>query len=303
MKQRRLLLAAALVLALLLSACSAQPAAKGGPFATLTDVLGRQVTIEKQPEKIVSLTPTNTEIVCALGLRDKLVAADTYSDYPADVQNLPKIGDYSQINVEAVAAMEPDLVLAGDQLQQEAIDALEQLGLCVVATEAKTIDGVKDSMTLVGQATGAAKEAEAAVKDYEAAIAAVTEKIAASGETAKPRVYWAVSFGEWGDFSAGPGSFADEIITLAGGENVAGKADNPWPMYSPEQIVDDDPDIVIIPGDESMRQAFMEFENYSSLRAVKDGSVYCVDANIVSRAGPRLSQAVELVYNILHGEG
>ena len=279
------------------------PAAQEESFAVLTDVLGREVVLAERPATIVSLTPTNTEIVCALGLSDLLVGVDAYSNYPASVEGLEKVGDYSGPNAESIVALAPDLVLAGDKLQQESIDQLSQLGLTVLATEVGTYDAVADSIRLVAQATGTQDQAETLIADMEARTQAVLEKASGLAEEDKPSVYWAVSFGEYGDYTVGPGSFPDEIIRMAGGVNVSGESEFAWPMYSPEQIVADDPDLIIIPGDEAMKESFLATESYQSLTAVKEGKVYCVDGDIVSRPGPRLVDALEAVYAILHPEG
>lgn len=152
------------------------PAAQEESFAVLTDVLGREVVLAERPATIVSLTPTNTEIVCALGLSDLLVGVDAYSNYPASVEGLEKVGDYSGPNAESIVALAPDLVLAGDKLQQESIDQLSQLGLTVLATEVGTYDAVADSIRLVAQATGTQDQAETLIADMEARTQAVLEK-------------------------------------------------------------------------------------------------------------------------------
>lgn len=124
------------------------------------------------------------------------------------------------------------------------------------------------------QATGTQDQAETLIADMEARTQAVLEKTSGLAEEDKPSVYWAVSFGEYGDYTVGPGSFPDEIIRMAGGVNVSGESEFAWPMYSPEQIVADDPDLIIIPGDEAMKESFLATESYQTLTAVKGGKVY-----------------------------
>lgn len=289
-----LLLAATLTL---LCACAQAPVASG---VTLTDMLGREVTVPASPQKIVSLTPTNTEIVCALGFGDKLVAVDDYSNYPASVTDLPKVGGYDASGVEAIAALQPDLILTGDKLQQDAISALEKLGLTVIATEVTKLDQVDESIAFVAQALGAKDAGDKVVKAMTDRMDAVSAKTADLPDEQKPSVYWAVSFGEYGDFTVGKDAFPTDLLALAGGKSVSAASEYAWTMYTPEQIVADDPDVIIVSGDQSTLESFCASPIYGELRAVKEGHTYAIDPDMSSRPGPRMADALEAVYSILH---
>lgn len=291
---------AALALALLLVLGACAPAASPAAPLAVTDMLGREVNVPQKVERVVSLTPTNTEIVHALGLGERLVAVDDHSDYPADLGDVARIGSYAQINVEAVVALGADLVLAGDKLQQESIDQLTQLGMCVVATEGSGFAAAMDSIDLVAKVLGAGDDAKQAIADMQARMDAVLAKTNALADAQRPAVYWAVSFGEYGDYTVGQGSFVTELIELAGGRSISADIEVPWPMYSVEQIVAANPEYIFIPMDEAFGAAFLTTEPYASLEAVQNGNVVFLDAGAASRPGPRLVDILEQVHETLH---
>ncbi|MDR3085237.1 MAG: ABC transporter substrate-binding protein [Christensenellaceae bacterium] len=289
-----------LLLTLLLGACAqTAPGAQG----TVTDGLGREVALGAVPQKIVSLTPANTEILCALGLEERLVAVDDYSNYPGAVAELEKIGAFNEPNIERIAALKPDLILAGDKLQKDAIDRLAQLGLTVAATEVSGVDAIPDSILLVGKLTGAESEAKALADSFAARVSALRERYKGLGESERPTAYWALSYGEFGDYTAGAGAFPTEMIEIAGGLSVSREMPVPWPMYSLEQLTLDDPDFIFLPIDPAFAADFVGLEPYASLTAVKEGRVVFIDPDASSRPGPRLADALEAIAKALHPEG
>lgn len=293
MFKKRIALPILLLAALLaLSACtSPAPKQPDGPFALVTDMLSRQVEIAAQPKTIVTLTAANTEIVCALGLQEKLVAVDDYSNYPEGVSALEKIGGFSTPNIEAIVSLSPDIVLAGDKLQQEAIDQLTELGLTVVATEAGSFDHLLPSIKLIGEVLGAKDAASTLCDSLQARIDAVQARAKDIPDAEKPSVYWAVSFGEYGDYTVGRGAFPTDMIAIAGGLSVSRDLEVPWPMYSVEQLTQDDPDFIFIqagtPG--------FDAPPYSQLRAATEGRVVEIDPDSSSRPGPRLIDVLEQI--------
>ncbi|MDL2205712.1 ABC transporter substrate-binding protein [Eubacteriales bacterium OttesenSCG-928-N13] len=262
--------------------------------SAVVDGLGREVSFESIPETCVSLTPANTEILCALGLSDRIVGVDNQSDVAADaLQDKERVGDYYAPNVESVVALNPDVVFASTTLQRESIDKMEELGLTVVCNDPTSLSGVIPGIELIAQVMGT--DAAGVVQPIEAAIAEVS---AAAAEHDGLKVYFALSFGEYGDYTAGPGTFIDDMIKLCGGTNVAGDMPVSWPQYSIEQLVANDPDLIIVSdymGDGSIEQQLCATPGYQELRAVKEGRVYGVDANITSRPGPRIGEATQLI--------
>ncbi len=267
----------------------------------LTDGLGRTVAIPETVEKVVSLTAANTEILYALGAGDLLVGADAYSDYPEAANELPRMGDYVGPNVELIAAAEADVVFASTTLQQDAIEKMEALGLNVVCVEPTGLDELYEGIVLIAAVVGA--DPTPLLADMQDAIAETT---AAVPETTEPvRVYFALSFGESGDFSAGPGTFIDELIAMAGGENVAAGSDYAWPMYSLEGIVAADPDVILVSdyGDGTAVEQFCALPGYGELRAVQEGHVYALTDDLVSRPGPRIVEGLRQVADALADAG
>lgn len=265
---------------------------------TVIDGMGREVAIASAPERVVSLTPANTEILFALGVGDKLVGVDSVSDYPAEVAGLPIVGDYSGPNIEAIVAADPDVIFASTKLQADLIAELENLGYVVVCNEPDAYDEIIPGVQLIADVMGADSAGVIAAMEAEkdAALAVVTLR-----ETPL-KVYFAVSFGEYGDYSAGPGTFIDDMITMAGAVNVAGGAEYAWPMYSIEQLIIDDPDVILISdymGDGSLIELLAATEGYKDLRCVQEGHVYAIDANTSNRPAPRINEALAQIVEAL----
>lgn len=264
---------------------------------SVTDGMGRAVSFDSAPQTAVSLTPANTEILFALGLGDKVVGVDAYSDYPAEALEVGAIvGDYTGPNLEMIVSLKPDVIFASTTLQSDVVDQLEQLGLKVVCVEPTRYAEVYEGIQLIADVMDA--DASVLLHDMKAKEEAALAKVIA-GESKK--VYFALSFGEYGNWSAGPDTFIDEMITLAGGNNVAASTAVQWPEYSMEQLVLDDPDLIVVsayaPG---VAQELMESEGYKDLRCVKDGKVYEIDANTSSRPGPRIVDALESFVELIN---
>ena len=288
-----------LMLALAIALCPICAMADSTESVEVIDALGRAVTIDSVPEKIVSLSPSNTEILFALGVGDKVIGVDSYSDYPEEAAAIEnKVGDYAGPNVELIISLEPDIVFADNTIQQDAIDQLDALGIKVVSVTGSTYDDVPAAIEMVAQCVGAdATEVLATMEaTKEAAIAMVPE------ESENPSVYFALSYGEYGDWTSGKGTFVDDILSMLGAVNVGSDLGEGWLSISVEKLLECDPDIILIPGDESMVEAFKADATYAELSAVKNGTVYAVDANMSQRPGPRIADAMMEFATILYPE-
>lgn len=276
------LLALLLILSLALS--GAALAETTYPFAT-EDMNGNAVTIEEQPDVVVSLTPSNTEILYALGAGDLVKGVDSYSNYPAEaLENATAVGSYADTDIEAVLALEPDVVFAGTgTLQEEARAQLTEAGVVVVETEAMDYAGIPTSIQRIADILNIdAQPLLTEMRDKEAAL------LETAAEAGSCTVYFALSFGEYGEWSAGPGTFIDTMITMAGGVNIMDDPALPWPNPSLESILEADPDVILVSGGDEMAQLFLEGEAYQDLSAVQNGHVYGVDADMSNRPGPRI---------------
>ncbi len=267
----------------------------------LTDGLGRAVEVPESVDSVVSLTAANTEILYALGAGELLVGVDEYSDYPAEAAELPRMGDYAGPNMELIAAAAPDVVFASTTLQADAITTLEELGLNVVCVEPTGLEELYEGIVLIAAVVGA--DPVPLLDEIQSAFDAAAADAQLSGDA--PRVYFALSFGEYGDYSAGPGTFIDEMISMAGGVNVAADSEYAWPMYSLEGIVAADPDVILISdyGDGSAAEQFCALDGYGELRAVQEGHVYALTDDLISRPGPRVAQGFEQVVAALSDAG
>lgn len=271
------------------------PAEAGVTFPiTLEDDAGREVVIESEPRRIVSLAPSNTEIVYALGLIDRLVGVTTFCDYPAQVGEIDKIGDFIQPNIEAITAANPDLILMTTGVQADVVEQLEGTGAAVLAINPKSLEDLFVSIRIVGQATATADTAEEVIASMQAELDEISAAVA---DRERVRVFIEVAQNPL--FTAGTGTLINDLINAAGGENVV--TQEGYVGYSIEQLVTDDPAAYLAtkgsmsdPADLEQRQGF------AGLSAVKNDRVYVLEDNLVSRPGPRVVQGVRQIAESLH---
>ncbi len=276
------------------------PTPTPAPFPmTITDMAGREVTIEAEPQAIVSLAPSNTEILFALGLGDRVVGVTEFCNYPPEAQEKPKVGGFSDVNTEKVVELAPDLILATSLHLSEVVPALEKLGLTVVVIDPPDVPAVLEGIKLVGKITGREEEAKALTAAMRKRIDAVAKAV--EGRE-KPRVFWELSSDLW---TAGPGSFINDLIERAGGENIAAEAEAPWVQLSSEAIVAADPEVIFLadhPFGESAETVAAR-PGWSEISAVVNDRIIELsqeEIDITSRPGPRIVDALEMVAKVLH---
>lgn len=262
---------------------------------TVTDMMGRKVTM-KSAEKIVSLAPSATEVLFALGVGDKIVGVDAFSNYPEEAQNIEAVGDFNGPDVEKIVALSPDIVFCGNMLQEEQIGQMEKLGLTVVSTEAIAFEDIQKSIELMGEILGK----QDAAKTVADSIASAVETAKKNAPKEAPTVYYAMSYGDMGNWTSGPGSFINAMIELAGGVPVTRDAADAWLEYPVEKLVSQDPDIILVSSDMGSAEDISKVQGYSDLSAVKGGKVYQLEADILSRPGPRIADAIALISDILN---
>lgn len=256
---------------------------------------GSVITIEAEPQRIVSLSPTFTEVVYALGAGDRMVGRTDYCDYPVETKDVTSVGSMVTPSVEKIVELEPDLVLVSF-MEQEMIDKIQQSGAKVIqVNSANGIEGSYTNMEVIGRVLNTNTEAKTLVETLKADIAALVEKVKA----AKPvTAYYVAGFGKNGDYTAGPDTFMNDLFVAAGGDNVAKDAEG-W-KYTTEKLMEKDPEYLFIGSMAQMTDEFKTTEPYSNLTAVKDNKVVELDDNIISREGPRMAQAVEAIAKALH---
>ncbi len=295
---------AAVILSGLLASCSQSTESTTPTSLTITDDFGRTVTINNvHPQRIISLAPSNTEILFALGLGDRVVGVTDSCNYPPEATTKPSVGDYIAPNVEEIIAREPDLVLATNE-HEEAMAQLENQGITVVGLDPKNIDEVLDSITLVGKLTGQEKEAASLVEEMQKRIKAVTDKTSTLSEAQKLRVFYII----WHDpvWTTGAETFEDELIQMSGGVNIAHDL-NGYADMSLENLIIANPQVIVagvgMGTGESLPLQFVQTESrLQDVDARQNDRIYSIDMDIVSRPGPRIVDALEEFFKLIHPE-
>ena len=287
-----------IVLSLTLAACaSAQPAQ--GPLK-FTDGLGREVSLKGPAQRVVSLAPSNTEILFAVGAGKQVVGRDEFSDYPPEAKSLQSVGgSMGQYSTEAVVALKPDLVLAAEINAPELVKQLEDLGLTVYYLKnPKTLEEMYGNLDIVGQLTG--HDTAGLVDSLKKRVQAVDEKVMPL--SSRPSVFYEIDATDPAKpYTYGPGSFGDLLIARAGGFNIGNQLSDPYPQMSLEQIVVSNPGIILL-GDSmwgTTAEAVKGRPGWEGIEAVKSGNILPFDDNLVSRPGPRLVDGLEQLAELI----
>ena len=276
-----------LLLAALLACCLSIACAEG---TSVTDMFGREITLSQPAERIVALTASDCEILCALGGEALLVGRGEYCDYPETIAALPVVQSGAETNMEEILALEPQVVLMGGMAQtKEQVEILEQNGVKVAVSDAQDIAGVYTAIRMIGALTGLDAQAETLIADMQAAFDGIAGQ--ASGKT----VYFEVSPLQYGLWAAGSGTFMDELAAMCGLTNAFADVDG-WGAVSEEQVLARDPDYIVTiamyfgegptPVEEIMGRT-----GWDGLKAVANGHILNADSNAISRPGPRLKDA------------
>lgn len=272
---------------------------------TVIDDLGRKVTIQKLPQRIVSLAPSVTEMLFALGLDDRIVGTTDYCDYPEAAKSKTRVSGYSTPDLEKIVAVQPDLILAESIHENTVLPALEKLGLPVFVTSATSIDVILHNITALGQVTGKSKAAQTLVGDMTKRIDAVTSKTTALAPKDRPGVLYVVWFNPiW---TMGSKTFTDDLISKAGGINVFSADFEKARVVSLEAVVTKNPQVILVSA--MATTADLVYNNIkketrlASVDAIKNDRIYKIsDSNLIERPGPRIVQGLEEVVKLVHPE-
>jgi len=270
------------------------------PAMNYTDSLGREIMLEGTPQRIVSLAPSNTEILFAIGAGEQVIGRDEFSDYPPESASVETIGgSFGEYNVEAIVALEPDLVLAAEINPPELVQQLEDLGLTVYYLgNPTTLEEMYTNLETVGDLTG--HNVTELVDSLKARVAAVDEKIMPL--SSRIAVFYEIDATDpTKPWTYGPGTFGDLLIARAGGYNVGGIASDPYPQLSLEQVVAANPTVIIL-GDSMWgvtAEAITARPGWETIPAVQSDSIFPFDDNLVSRPGPRLVDGLEQLAKLL----
>jgi iron complex transport system substrate-binding protein len=280
-----------------------EPDDSGSEF---TDGLNRQVILPGPAKKIISLAPSNTEILFALGAGDQVIGRDAFSDYPEAAQSLADVGGgWGELNNELIVSLQPDLVLAAQINTAEQVKTLEDLGLTVYYLANPTdMEGLYANLQEVARLTGRETEAATLVENLKSRIAAVEGKI--STATERPLVFYELDSTDVNaPYTSGPGTFIDLLISMAGGTNLGHSLTGEWVQVSVEELISQNPDFILL-GDYVWGgvkpEDVIARPGWDAIAAVKNSQVYPFDDNLVSRPGPRLVDGLEELARLLHPE-
>ena len=257
---------------------------------SMKDAFDKNVDVKAEPARVVSLAPTTTEIVFALGAGAKLVGRTDYCDFPAEAAKVTSVGTVLDPNVETIVSMKPDVIFASSMTKADIITKLRQLKFAVyMEDDLKGIAGAYQSITDLGQILNKQEAADRvllSMKNHLLYIKGKMQKV-----KVRPSVYYVVDFGQNGDWTPGKGTFIDEAINLAGGTNSGASAVE-W-KFSLEQLVKNNPDIILCQKNPDLKGDFVKADKYKDLPAVKAGKVYSIDNNKLDRAGPRIIDGID----------
>ena len=272
-----------------------------GSAVTVTDMHDREITLTEPATRIVVMQPSDCEILCAIGCEDTIVGRGQYVDYPASILEVPVVQSGAETNIEEILALNPQVVLMNDMSQsEEQVKQLEENGVKVVVSSATDINGVYYAIRMIGKLMGKEENAEAVIADMQATFGEIKANSKNEGKT----VYFEVSPLQWGLWTAGKGTFMDELAEICGLTNAFADL-NDWASISEEQVLERDPDYIVTitmyygegptPVEEIKGR-----EGWAELKAVKNDDILNAESNAISRPGPRLKDAAIELYNFIN---
>ena len=301
-KSIALLLVLAMIFAL--AGCTSKPVEPSEPEAaggiTVTDMTGREITLDEPATRVVALSAADCEFLYAVGAGDTLVGRGEYCDYPAEVFDVPSVQSGYDTNIEQIIALEPQVLLMSTMAQtEEQVAALEDAGIKVVVSDAQDLEGVYTALEMIGKLMGKEDEAESVITQMKVGFQELSGSTAAQGKS----VYFEVSPLEYGLWTAGKGTFMNEIAELLGMKNVFDDVDG-WAEISEEQVIERNPDYIVTitmywgegptPEEEIMSRA-----GWENVTAVKNGTILNLQNNELSRPTPRLKDGATMLYNFV----
>ncbi len=276
---------------------------------TLVDDEGYVTTLPSIPQRIISVAPSNTQILFAIGVGDKVVGVTDYDNYPYNFTawiesgNMTSIGGYQTPNTEAIELLHPDLILC-DNINDALIPTWRSLGLKVLAVNPTSINGIYKDIALVGTATGAEANATSLIANLTIRINEIEQKIANANETTKPMVYYELWYNPF--ISAGSTSFINDVITAAGGINIFANETQQYPTVSSETIVQLNPDVILLPTNMGAGTFYgsvdqvKERPGWNTISAVQNNRIYVIDQDLFSEPGPRIADQIQTIAAVLY---
>ena len=265
------------------------------------DEVGREVIFPHPPKRIVSLAPNITEILFSLGLDEEIVGVSIHCNFPEKAKSKVRVGSYISLDFEKITFLKPDLVIAtGAGNTREMVDRLEKLGFPTYVIFPKNFNDVLKSIDHLGQVAGREKEAMGIIQGMKQRSQRVIEL---TQGLSRPKVF--LQIGEAPIVTVGKGSFADDLIYLAGGENIAGKEKEMYPRLGMEEILKRSPEVILVSSMDpkgDYQKILNEWSRWKMIPAVKNGRVHLIDSDLIDRPSPRIIDGLEEIARILHPE-
>ena len=299
--KRRMLITAVLTAAVLL--CTGCGNASGNQSRTITDMKERNVVLNGDVTRVVALTAADCEIIYAIGAGDAVVGRGEYCDYPEAALSLPAVQSGAETNIEQIVALTPQVVFMDTMDQSvEQIQQLEAAGIQVVVSDAVDLEGVYESISVIGEVMNREREAEEVIDGMKQTLQELSDKASASSE--EPTVYFEISPLKDGLWTAGKGTFMDEAASLLHAKNVFADISG-WAGISEEQVIQRDPGYIITTDKytgtgPTPEQEIAERAGWENLSAVKDGHILNLSDDSLVRPGPRLADGVKQLYDFLY---
>ncbi len=272
-----------------------------GKERLLTDETGRKVKIPHFAKRIISLAPSITEILFALGLNEEIVGVTSFCDYPETASTKPRIGGFINPSIEKIVSLKPDLIIATrDGNRWETIHRLSDLGFSVYLINPKSFYGVMKAIHHIGVVVGREEESRKIIANM---ILKKEEIVTHTKSFARPKVFFQIGYTPI--ITVGKGTLADDLIRLAGGNSISRDESVSYPLYSVETIISKGPEIIIMSSMESKRDYLnlvKKWQNWTSIPAVKKNAIYVVDSNLVDRSTPRIVEGLEALAKMIHPE-
>ena len=298
MSKKLMLLLLAALLALCLTCAAAESAS-----VSITDMFGREVTLQEPVTRVVALSAADCEILCALGCEEMLVGRGAYCEYPASILQVPVVQSGAQTNLEEILALAPQVVLMSDMAQaKEQVDMLENMGIHVVVSDGNSLEEVYEMIAMIGALVGREETAQALVADMQATFADIAAKAGNTGKT----VYFEVSPLQYGLWTAGRNTFMDELASICGLTNIFADVDG-WGAVSEEQVLARDPDYIVTitmyfgEGPTPVEE-ILERSGWQGVKAVEAGAILNADSNTLSVPGPRLKDAALCLHDFVNAQ-
>lgn len=290
---------------LIFLACQTSPQ-NNSPTTTneqvVTDEIGRQVKVPKNPQRIISLAPSITEMLFALELGEKVVGVTSYCNYPEVATKIPKVSDTLHPNLEMIISLKPDLVLVTTASQLEQFTAkMSELGIAVFVIKSDSVKAVLSSIELLGKITNKEQIAKNLIDSLNARLEKVKQQH--SNQTAKPKVFFIV--GTEPLITVGRKAFVTDVINLAGGQSISEDVETEWPAYSIETAISRAPEIILSPGSHSTENEPSKLTLPKGLEitpAARSGKIYKIDGDLLLRPGPRIIDGLEQIAKLLYPE-